>query len=586
MSQQRVKAYVYMSKKDEKWMRKKRTVVIAAILIAIIIIAVLAFYFYFAPEIWGNKAGKTPYLTVQEKMERYVDNWPVPNPWIAFLYHYCDRYFDGLRVDSFDDAFHDGFAGLSDKSLSLLRRSLQNYKDMKTIVRPIIPEQYYDLPISATIDPEDLADDMDSCGLAEQVYYKDGEYEENPGLERPCWTGDLFRLEPDIHHVGWLDESEPESPSWNSEPAISLAWQHTPSVADQEAAPEIRPGNLVGLTGANFYDIEAYVVIRGAFDWTVYANTEAFVRGDTITPLTDDCADWSMVQDHIDLRLPDLETGFYTLQVIEHPPESYPTLGERESNYVLIEVPPPRGVKYSIRAQRITCEDETNPECISYIFGCADSWACDEIFATFAIGTGEEYWGVETEEMEFDDDEGAGPTSHNLPQTKSGLFGPGGTYKEVEGVVTILVYMIESDTGDAVAAGALVTALEAVSIAAMVALGVAAGYVGLALAIGVAIGVLIYVLIEDVVVGDDVIVFTEDELYYLTETPTPEYTIIDSPHFSAAGAGSWITMPSGVELRVPPTAGYFEGGFTEWRYYKNPDEPSEYHLEIRVQRQS
>ena len=326
---------------------------------------------------------------------------------------------------------------------------------------------------------------------------------------------------------------------------------------------------------------------------TKVANLPGWVKGDLVTPVNNLEWNWDDVEDTITFQIPKLSPGYYAISVYEGPLSGsgiVPLETEwRNTRYrVLFNVPPPRDEEYVIFLTEIRCVDETNPESILGVN------AQDEIFAYFAAVTGDQDpWQVEVfhEEnyhdvltpagiltlqrpLEFDDD-----TTRYINEIKDGwLFGSERSISPVEGVVAIANMLIESDQGEADIAKYIADAL--LDIGEYVAnsfLPIAGWVISF---IKFVLREIIFAIIDwlaaDVTVGQDLIVFTEDELYYLT-AETNRMLIANSPHYFPGT----VTTDSGIDIWIGNH--YNEAkSFWEWRCYGNNDEPSEYWIKLEV----
>jgi hypothetical protein len=493
-------------------------------------------------------------ISVEEKLTQLVENSPYENPLVPVYFHYLDRYFNGLSQDAFDRAVAGVMDNLKQTDKDAVAILLKSYKQNKDILDPIIGD--FNLELSDTVNPNNFATALQSDLLSMDLHM----HVERPGFVR-LPPGEEFGPRVYIQYV-------------------NNYWDRT------QAVP-IRPGESVTLQGFNFYDLNLKVTIENDVFRRELSGDQVFIEGDS-TVAADDYA--SQVRDMIYFHLPnDIPPGYYWLSVHNLSP-----LGVDDSRNIL--VPPPSDEKYIVRALTVYCEDETN----GFLGSEAGS---DETFFSFIVYTGDALWAVVTDDYEYDDQ-----TSRNLGVGESTIFGPEqGFYADVDTQLRIMVSGYEIDSGDVEQAKRIANVTIELAKAFLTVMG-QANWALVANAVGQLTDVIIGLADGEVMVADDEIKWTEDDLYFLTAEPRPQsHTLLNVERQRHLGytekeinirgydlsVFSYM-MPSGIEVRIP-TDGTFkfyilpeygQRSFAFWRGYKNSNEPSQYFVHFEVQRQA
>lgn len=537
---------------------------IAAVLLFILIILIAFFAAWFTGLLpfQQPQQAKTS-LSVKEKLTKLVQNNPIENPLVPVYFHYLDRYFNGLSEDAFDLAVAGVMEGVPQDVRDLVVGMLDKYKEHADILTPIIPSDYADLELSETVDASDFVDALQEASMAEIA----SAHFPRAGLRRPPLPGGEFAP------VAWI--------------------RLVNSYLEEDDPVRIRPGESVTLEGYNFYDTNLKVKISSETYYKELSGFgEVFVDGDTVTPID---APYTNVKDKIYFSLPrDIPPGLYNL-ILELPS---PAGGSDYcySNYRDILVPGPSGEKYTVRAQTIYCEDETNPE-------SAVLWNLqDETFFSFIVNSGDRIWSFDTDLHDFDDG-----TSTPLQPAESVVFGPdNGLYAEVSTQLEIMVVGYEIDSGDVEAAKNVIKDATRLAEAILAVTGQGV-WIPVAEAAGQLLQTIVGLFDNTVMVGDDIIRWTEDDLYFLTAIPrSQQYSVpyvelqrhLGSVKKDINIGGYAISVvsysqPSGIEVRIPIGGNYKFSivpeynarSFTVWRGYQNNDEPSQYFVLFEVQRQ-
>jgi hypothetical protein len=133
--------------------------------------------------------------------------------------------------------------------------------------------------------------------------------------------------------------------------------------------PDVRNGDGVVLEGVNFISIDSTVRLTATPPGTMTVDVDAFVVGDSDTPLTElvdgesliirDCR----VHDRITFAVPaDLAPGTYSVQVVVPNVSGFPGLGDPiVSNSQFIQVVPPVTARFRISSETLTARQETSP---------------------------------------------------------------------------------------------------------------------------------------------------------------------------------------------------------------------------------
>jgi hypothetical protein len=507
-------------------------------------------------------------LPVEQKLALLVENNPFENPLIPVYFHYLDRYFSELSEDDIDLAVAGVMNDLSKEDRDAIADLVATYKNHSDVLAPVIPAAF-NLELSETVDPSDFLSELGKASTHMSL----GEDEETPGQIR--WILPQEELGPPVR-INYVNDH----------------W-------DRDEPVRIRPDQEVTLQGWNFFNTDLTVQIEDTTYYRELSGEEVFVSGDTVTPL--DAPRDVAVRDRIYFRLPDdIPPGYYYLSVHVPPPTGYSWSTKTDSRRIV--VPPPSGEKFIVRALTIYCEDETNPE-----------WTGDdETFFSFFVRSGVKQWAVVTGEHDYNDG-----WSVNLPPEESALYGPEtGLYTEVDGQLEITVSGYEIDSGDVERAQRIAKA--STELAAQILTAFAGSGEGddgeddvdwgaLAGPLNQLIEVLISLADGQVRVADDRIIWTEDDLYFLTEVPRLEWFTVshvertrhpdyDHEHISISGYEIGVisyNMPSGIEVRIPVHGDYkfpilpeySQRSFTVWRGYKNHGEPSFYFVLFEVQRE-
>lgn len=551
-----------------------KTAVVLSLILVILMAFVGTWYFGFLPEIHERTPEEKTSLSVEEKLTQIVERNPFENPLIPVYFHYLNRYFEGLSEDDIDLAVAGVLDDLSEDVRDGIADLLTAYTDHKEILAPKISSEF-DLKLSEIIDPSDFFNKLQTSSMLMST----GTYEETPGQIR--WIQDVEEFGPPVR-INYVNDH----------------WDR-----DFNHPVKIRPDQEVILQGYNFYSINLTVQIEDTTYYRELSGEEVFVLGDTATPA--DAPRDNSVRDRVYFRLPDdIPPGYYYLSVHVSPPDEYSwwsTITDRRR----ILVPPPSGEKYIVRAITIYCEDETNPEW----------WNDDETFFSFFVYSGEKKWAVVTKEYDYNDG-----TTKNLGPDESTLYGPeSGMYTEVDGQLEIIVSGHEIDSGDVENARRIAkasTTLAADIIGAALGGGSSGGgedgengvsWGSIAEPLNELIDVLIGLADGEVRVADDRIIWTEDDLFFLTEVPRLQWFTVpyvegmrhpdyDHRHFNIRGyeiGATCYNRPSGIEVRIPTHGDYSfpilpeysERSFTVWRGYKNHGEPSFYFVLFEVQRE-
>jgi len=489
-------------------------------------------------------------ISIEEKLTQLVENNPVENPMVPVYFHYLDRYFSGLSEDAFDQAVAAVMSNLTQVNKDAIANLLSSYKQHKDVLAPMIGD--FDLELSETVNSTHFATKLVSRDLIQTAY-------EEPGLVR-ITPGDEFGPRVNILY-------------------INDYW-------DRNEAVPILPGEKVTLQGCNFCDLNLKIIIRSPTYYNEFSEDQIFIRGDMITPQD---APQSTVRDKITFYLPrNIASGYYELIVdIPH--------GTDDTRQIV--VPPPTDEKYVVRALQVYCEDETNPETIWPGINIKD-----ETFFSFIVSTGDKIWGVVTNDYSYDDE-----TSRNLGATESTIFGPDqGLFADIDTQLRIMVSGYEIDSGDVETAKSIAKTTTDLAKAILTLTG-QTDWVPVAGAVGQLIDVIIGLADGQVMVADDEIVWTENDLYFLTAEPRPQtHNLLEverkrhpgytEKNINIRGYDLSVfsyTTPSGIEVRVPVYGNYkfyilpeySQRSFTLWRGYKNNNEPSQYFVKFEVQRQ-
>lgn len=139
---------------------------------------------------------------------------------------------------------------------------------------------------------------------------------------------------------------------------------------------EVIPGEEVLLTGVNFFNSDARVVIT-ANDGLYTQEVQAFVCGDQVTPLDDggDIIDDSRVSDQIVFVVPiDIPSGVYNF-VVSFVDNIVPEPQNVRSQPQFLEVVPPRDTMFRLSAVDLICTEET------------DGLGSDEVALNFFVGS-------------------------------------------------------------------------------------------------------------------------------------------------------------------------------------------------------
>jgi len=133
--------------------------------------------------------------------------------------------------------------------------------------------------------------------------------------------------------------------------------------------PDVRNGDGVVLEGVNFISVDAKVRLTGNSPGANPVDVDAFVVGDTDTPLVEmidgapvvirDCR----VHDRITFAVPaDLAPGNYSVQVVVPNVTGFPGLGNPiVSNPQFIQVVPPPTARFRISSESLSARQETSP---------------------------------------------------------------------------------------------------------------------------------------------------------------------------------------------------------------------------------
>jgi len=545
-------------------------IVVALVLTLIILIA------FFAAWLFGllPQQAKTS-LSIEERLTKSVEDYPFKNPLVPVYFHYLDRYFNGLSQDAFDQAVAGVMNKASEQTKTAMLDLLASYKSHADILAPIIPPAF-NLELSETVNPDAFSTALQESSLSMQS----GATAERPGLYRP------------------LSEAE------RANEFTPVVWIR--SVNENLTDPmKIRPGETVKLEGYNFYDtddLEVRIQSEAGEYHTVLSGSEVFVIGDSATPLSASRYD---VRDKAYFNLPaDIPPGYYSIIVTVPDSSSKQLIPSRFSSLPRqILVSSPNNQKYKVLAKTIYCEDETNPE--SALF-----WNLqDETLFNYIAITGDQRWSTVTYTRSFDDG-----TVYTYPYTlslsESQVFGTDDEpYIEVNSELGIVTTGWEVDTLDGSTYGTI--ACGSTILAGIALVGEQLLAADAVLAIGAGIMFIASLFESSVTVAADIILWTEDDLYFLTENTSPrpeEFTVqyiekqrhpiisTDSDlkinDYQLSGV-SYSLPASGIEVQIPISGDYKfaivpEYGtrsFSMWRGYLNNDEPSRYFVQFEVQRQ-
>ncbi len=567
----------------------KRKTVIG--IIAIILICIILIWFFVLPFLFPLFRQEIP-RSFEEKIARRVDNDPIPDPVTPFILHYIERYLNGYDEDYFDELVGEAMTNATPAVIGEIQGLLQRYHQYMDDAEPLFHPDYFDLPLSSIIDLDNITNDFAAYLVAKRVQlYQNNIAFSDFKLERP---GLAFNLTEEFTPTPPPEINGIPEPS--SRPVVVNPYVYTPFIFNvttpqRDPSPfsifQVRGGlevprfiplptfsanEVIKLTGMNFYDIFADVIIYKieGRTWTQVHRTEAFIFGHQREDL-----EWNQQRDNATFSLPYLEPGQYAFSIRNNPPSEHPDIGQRETWLcpvfrVIIPASTWKNQLYQFRLSFMGCDRATDEEYdevslySTFTYASKDSSDLTEL----VVARNQHFDGAPFQEgvVRSTGSPRLHPPLWIDPTGEVVLYYVGLEVDELPGWLDTLLDVLEI----------VLTALSYI-----VTGGVAGGVLGLASAVMGAINDIRDMFDSEDIIVDYMLSFTEKELYWLTATPAPFYDIEESPHWygtrTAYGLGISTTQQGSKSYNQ-------EGYFTEWLMSTCDSHGSAYELQLEVWR--
>ncbi|MBA2452522.1 MAG: hypothetical protein H0V47_05090, partial [Chloroflexia bacterium] len=342
--------------------------------------------------------GYKPKTAPAAKLQKLAENSVAPSTLASMFFQLGRRYMAGHSpANELEVAAFEAFGNLPQATRDILQCSLEKIDDLAPEVRDQLFDPRFDLSDTA-VNPEDLANTLalEIVMRASQTMFGDAECmtEERPGLARVSagidgeilFTPTIFRIN-DLRTIEFRltlqqyesDELQqvctvvpidgdgdgvPDSSQLNCQTQMAPCPGHMIDNVCMRV-PEVRAGEMVKLTGANYFNVAAKV--RFQIGETT-RDVEAHVCGDLETPLTE-TVDGServirdnRVQDQLTFQVPmDLASGVYMIQVVVPNNTGTGPFPEYFGIYEYIRVVAPPTATFDIASEVLTCIEETSP---------------------------------------------------------------------------------------------------------------------------------------------------------------------------------------------------------------------------------
>ncbi|MGY5876673.1 MAG: hypothetical protein RTU30_13075 [Candidatus Thorarchaeota archaeon] len=556
---------------------------------------------------------ETKIFSIEERILNRVENHPVRTPWLAFLFHYYERYKMGYEYDEYDTTLKPIFDEVGPKStinyttgtipewtveldettvFDILDDCLENFNEYKEYYRPVIPPEFFDMRINDTYDPLELSRAANLSAITQVLFQLDRQQSlstslisSNPPVPISTPWGKI-RIDgndssPYIHSIKYQNRDF----DWVTTsifPDANTDLEGEPSASALSTAPSMSPGRVIELHGANFYDPSAEIIIYywsvPNSRWAFHSMATPYIVGDQTAPLDED---WDNVEDVMYFWLPEnLENTEVAIGIQNDDPRMNPFTrdiveGISTDAFALIEISGHRNERYQFAGRALQCvkQSEAGPDEIM-AFGMADYNLDDDeqkVIKFFNIAK-------EMEVKEISPNQVEATILHPLPSIHRWILHKPDSWINPDGPVLVTFQIVDEDGGGA-AEGLINELVSAILSAILGAIGL--GWLGGLLDL---LGVFdaLFDLFSDPpdLLGDDRIVFMEDELYYLTSGDDLQIDLEDSPHFFTGrqtfdGLINTVIEKPGTngELPGPPDYNYPDGSIfsegTEWQFSKD-----------------
>ncbi len=510
-------------------------------------------------------------LTLEERILRRVENRPISSPWLSFFFHYYERYrsdYQTLIIDEFDTILKPifdeygpknpdwnmttvttGFEMFEDIEITgfdILDDCLENFNTYKEYYRPVIPPEFYDLPLNDTYDTLELSRAANLSAITQTMFQFDRQKSlstdvipDNPPVPITTpWGKIRGNSSPYIHSIKYQDRYF----NWITTsifPDANTDLESGPDAAAVAAAPAMGPGRIVELHGANFYNPSAKVVLyywsQPNERWVFHSTATPFIVGDQTAPLD---ADWSDVDDIIYFWLPgNFENTNVSIGIQNDDPRFNPFTrdlieGLSTDDFALIEIAGHTRELYQIAGRALTVIKQSEASADEIMaFGMADYNLRNndqKIIRFFNIPK-------TMEVIEISPNQVDATILYPLPTIHRWILHKPNSWINPEGPVLVTFQIVDEDgggTAESLVSDLVEAIVSAVVTAALSAIGL--GWLGGLLDLLGVFDALIDLFSDPPdLLGDDRIVFLEDELFYLTswDEDEPELALEDSPHY-------------------------------------------------------
>jgi hypothetical protein len=343
--------------------------------------------------------GAKPKQSRKRKIERLLENKPVPSSLAASFFHLSRRFLDGrTAANAFEKDVFRFLTSLPPETKGVLSCAVDSFDSLPVNDRNRLFPSSLGLDSNTPLDPTTLAEAF-AQEIREQVGTQvlgapTGFDEEQPGRNRfygpgpEDYTVQLLicrvngirtgAFQPPVQPGDWLPgelQQHCEPVLVNGQPQLNCEVQkgNCPGnfLADSTClrVPEVQNGQAVILDGMNFISTDAKVRLTASSPAAITRDVEAFVVGDLDTPLTEvvngttipirDCR----VHDRITFAMPDdLPPGIYRLRIVMPNVSGFPQFGDTIfSNEEFIQLVPPANARFQIASETLHCREETSP---------------------------------------------------------------------------------------------------------------------------------------------------------------------------------------------------------------------------------